>query len=246
MVSRLEGLEGLDVERSMKATVAALNEALASVEMDPRGQKALLDVIERKLSEAEGYYCRPVDDPTIYERLARVYEAHGDREKAKAASRKVAIKQAEALEFQARQMAFFGATRRALALYERALSLDPANELASKGASKARKAVDRAERDLPRSRAKAENEGGAREWTMLATTLLALDDVDGAEKAADRALAVDGRDMDALCRMGNVLGVRGLWKEAIPYFERALEVSSASKKAKQGLNYAKYNLGTLD
>jgi len=246
MVPQLEGLEGLDVERSMKATAAALNQALTSVESDPLGQTALLDIIERKISEAEGYYCRPVDDPTIYEKLARVYVVLGDLEKARAASRKLGTKQAEALEFQARQMGFFGAERRALALYERALSLDPANELASKGAVKARKAVDRAERDLPRSRAKAEDGGDTREWTMLATALLALDDVDGAEKASDRALAVDGKDLDALCRKGNVLGVRGLWKEAVPYFERALEVRPTSTKAKQGLNYAKYNLGTLD
>jgi len=231
----MEELRDLDVEMSMGRTAEVLLKALDRVEA---GEEDLLPLIEEKVREAEEYFCRPVDDPTLYRRLAAYFEKKGDAEKRVLYARKEKQKRAEEIEFLGRQQLAFGNHTRALEYYRQALELDTENVLASKDSEKARKALEKAEKIL----AKVSGGKDPSSRFQLSGAYLSLNMIKRAEEVVRGLLEEDPTNPDYLIRMGNVLQCMGRWEEALPYFEKALESKPNSIKAKMGRNYCTYNL----
>ena len=124
-------------------------------------QSRMLDLIDSKIDEAEGYFDRPVDEPGIYVRLVDIGKAAGRDDLVTKFGRRTAQIEAADLEFRARLQAFFGATSRAVEIFQRSVDLTPDFEEAVDGLGRAERRVAKSERTIDKLAAKAKASGTA-------------------------------------------------------------------------------------
>lgn len=249
-------LAELDVEWSMDATVKALKEGLAEMKVDRSSSPwkvddsasnlELLDLILVKVGEAEEYYWRPVDDHSVYEELYEIHMALGRDNEAQRFKAQIARREAEKWEFQGRLLNFFGNNKRAVIYYKKALELDPNFDEAAAGLDKASKRVAKAEKEMEKLEKKASLNNSCKDWTKYGQAIMDTGDVMGARDCFEKALALDGEDIDALWRIAATYEAQADFNSAMPYIEKALGIKETALNPKRCLNYATYFLERTD
>ena len=153
----MQELADLDPSMSMSRTVEVLTKALDAIPYEDGqslqlsgDQGQLLDLVTDKIAEAEGYFDRPVDEPEIYMRMVAIGGASGRDDLVDRFGKRTAQIEAAEMEFQARLQAFFGATSRAIILFQKAVDLTPEFTEAVDG-------LGRAERRVEKSRKKCDS-----------------------------------------------------------------------------------------
>ena len=250
MVEHVQELTSLDPSLDMTRTVDVLKRALETIpvkEGDPlelgAEQARTLELVVQKVSEAEAYFDRPVDEPVIYERLVAIGEASGMGELVERFGQRTAQIKAADLEFNARLQAFFGASTRAAELFGEAVALTPDFTEAVDGLGKAERRVEKAKGRVVRFKEKTDrNERDPKAWIELGGALADVDQVEKALKCFSNAVRLAPDDPNALCKKGGALAVMGQLDEAKECFEAALAIEPKSLNAKRGLNYTNYLL----
>jgi tetratricopeptide (TPR) repeat protein len=240
-------LASLDAELDMTLTIAKLKEAIGTL---PRAgamtgdQRTALDLIVKKMGEAESYFERPVDDPDVYEGLLAVAKVAGRDDLVKEFGRRVATIEARGLYFEAYLQAFFGASTRAVELYSKAVSLVPDYDEAKDGLGKAQARVTKAKSKLQSLKARADSsKTDPKAWTDLGTALLDLDQPDQALACFNNAAKLAPGDVNVMCKRASALAILGKVDEANGIFRTALGAQPTSLNAKRGLNYTNYLTG---
>jgi tetratricopeptide (TPR) repeat protein len=172
---KMRELADLDPSMSMSRTVEVLRKALDTIPFSEGQQLSLsgeqsrmLDLIDSKIDEAEGYFDRPVDEPEIYVRLVDIGKAAGRDDLVTKFGRRTAQIESSDLEFRARLQAFFGATSRAVELFQRSVDLTPDFQEAVDGLGRAERRVAKSERNLDKLAGKASaSRGSAKAWMDL-------------------------------------------------------------------------------
>jgi len=247
-------LSELDVERNLQATIETLRRATAEVESDLKANggkisafaKGTLEVVAKKLGEAEAYFARALDSKELYDALAHVARAVGDDAGAAHYTKQGNTFLADELEFKGRLQAFYGNNTAALERFREALALVPDHAFAVKGAEASAKRVEKAKKDVGKLKGNAEGKGEAKEWVAYGGALADLGQVEEAAAAFDRALAVDEKNPDALARKGTALHAQGKPREALEWYRRALEVKPTSMTGRRGVNYATFQIEHAD
>src|SRR5882672_2753170 len=148
-------LADLDVQQSLKNTLDTLLEAARAVQARlvaagtslPEDAKATLDLISKKVGEAEEYYARALDSKILYDTLATIHRGIGDAAGAEKYERQGKTFEADELEFKGRMEAFYGNHAKALQYFAEALRLVPNHGFALKGKEASQKRVDKARKD---------------------------------------------------------------------------------------------------
>jgi tetratricopeptide (TPR) repeat protein len=246
----MKELQDLDPSMSMSRTVEVLTKALDSIPFKEgqslslsSDQSQVLDLVDTKIDEAEGYFDRPVDEPVIYQRLVSIGKASGRDDLVSKFGRRTAQIESADLEFRARLQAFFGATSRAVGLFQQSVDLTPDFQEAVDGLGRAERRVAKSTKALQKledvSRAKSSS---AKAWTDLGQAYADLDRLDDALAAFERAVKLAPTDIPALCKKGGVLAAMGRVEEGKECFEAALAIDANSLNGKRGLNYTTYML----
>jgi tetratricopeptide (TPR) repeat protein len=206
-------------------------------------QSQMLDLIDSKIDEAEGYFDRPVDEPEIYVRLVDIGKHSGRDDLVTKFGRRTAQIESSELEFRARLQAFFGATSRAVELFRKSVDLTPDFQEAVDGLGRAERRVAKSERNIDKLSGKAQaSRGSAKAWMDLGQAQADLDDLDGALESFARAVELAPTDIAALCKKGGVLAALGRTGEAKECYEAALAIDAKSLNGKRGLNYTTWLL----
>ena len=235
-------LSELDVEWNMGKTCEVISKAIAEVEKKgPKGETELLDLIEKKVKEAEEFYWRPLDEPEIYKRLGAIFEDLGKKAEAKKYLAKIQEMEAAKWEFRGRLQNFFGDNKRAAKYYAKALELQPDFPEAKKGLETAKKRLDKADAEIKKLESTIANKPGIMANVIkLGNCLADKGDLKGATEQFDKVLKAEPNNVDALCRKAHMLESVGNFKDAKPILEKAQEIKPSSLAAKRGLNYANY------
>lgn len=240
----IEELRNLDVSDSMSRTCEAISKVLEDVEC-AGADKAVgtLDIIEQKIVEAEDYFWRPLDDPSIYERISKVFEGIGQNERCERYICKMKEHEANIWEFRGRVQNFFGNNKLAIKYYEQALTCDSGNELAINGLKKAKKRMAKARDEIEKAKRAIDKKPGVLvNYIKLGNALADLGDIDAALKEFEGILDKEPDNIDALCRKAHMLESRGRYEESLPLLRKALELKPNSMAAKRGQGYAEYFL----
>jgi len=243
-------LADLDPSMSMSRTVEVLKKALDTIPYQEGkalslsgDQSRMIDLVTTKIDEAEGYFDRPVDEPSIYQRLVSIGKASGRDDLVSKFGRRTAQIESADLEFQARLQAFFGATSRAVGLFQRSVDLTPDFTEAVDGLDRAERRVAKSERNLPKmednARAKASS---AKAWVDLGQAQADLDKLEESLRSFSRAVDLAPTDVAAMCKKGGALAALGRVEEAKECFEAALAIDPKSLNGKRGLNYTTWLL----
>ena len=209
-------LADLDPSMSMSRTVEVLRKALDTIpysegqRLDLSGdQSRMLDLIDTKIDEAEGYFDRPVDEPDIYVRLVNIGKVSGRDDLVTKFGRRTAQIESADLEFRARLQAFFGATSRAVGLFQQSVDLTPDFREAVDGLDRAERRVAKSDKALARLEDKAlASSGSHKVWMDFGQAQADLDDLDGALASFDRAVKLAPTDIAALCKRGVATSTR--------------------------------------
>jgi tetratricopeptide (TPR) repeat protein len=240
----IDQLNNLDVQDSMARTCEVILAALEEVEC-AGADKAMhiLDLIEKKIEEAEEYFWRPLDDPSIYERISKVFEGIGQNERCERYLCKMKEHEANIWEFRGRVQNFFGNNRLAVRYYEKALECDADNELAITGLEKAKKRLAKADDEIAKAKRAIDRKPGVmNNHVKLGMALADKGDVAGAIREFENVLTKEPDNIDALCKKAHMLESQGKYEESIPLLKKAQEIKPNSLAAKRGLGYADYFL----
>ncbi len=243
-------LADLDPSMSMSRTVEVLQKALDTIPYKEGqalslsgDQSRMLDLIDTKIDEAEGYFDRPVDEPGIYVRLVDIGKASGRDDLVTKFGRRTAQIESADLEFRARLKAFFGATSQAVGLFQQSVDLTPDFPEAVDGLDRAERRVAKSERSIDKLADKARaSRGSAKAWIDLGQAQADLDDLDGALESFSKAVELAPTDIAALCKKGGALAAMGRTGEAKECYEAALAIDPKSLNGKRGLNYTTWLL----
>ncbi len=246
----MKELQDLDPSMSMSRTVEVLTKALDSLSYQEgqslslsADQAQTLDLVDTKIDEAEGYFDRPVDEPVIYQRLVSIGEASGRDDLVSKYGRRTAQIESADLEFRARLQAFFGATSRAIGLFQSSVDLTPDFQEAVDGLGRAERRVAKSRKSLDKfENASRVRSSSAKAWTDLGQAYADLDRLDEALEAFEKAVELAPTDIPALCKKGGVLAASGRVEEGKECFETALAIDANSLNGKRGLNYTTYML----
>jgi len=238
----IEELKKLEVDWSTRTTIKMLSDALAMVKKGEGGDE-LYEAMRDKLKEAEDYFNRPLDSIDFYRELAEVAKKQGDKDTEDHARAQLALYEANDLQFLGYRESFFGNNTKATEYLEKALELVPDHELALKDMDKAQKRVDRSTRDMDKLKKKAEETGTQKDIDNLGKAHHDLGQMDEAMACYQKLLDQDPNDPVGLGRMGCALASQERFAEALPYFEKALDINPKNLVAKRGLNYVSYILG---
>jgi tetratricopeptide (TPR) repeat protein len=243
-------LTDLDPSMSMSRTVEVLQKALDAIpfqegqSMSLSGdQTKVLELVDSKIDEAEGYFDRPVDKPEIYQRLVNIGKAAGRDDLVTKFGRRTAQIESADLEFRARLQAFFGATSRAVVLFRQSVDLTPDFQEAVDGMGRAERRVAKSEKNIGKLEGKASaTSGSAKAWTDLGQAQADLDDLESALASFTKAVELAPTDIPAICKKGGALAAMGRTGEAKECFETALAIDGNSLNGKRGLNYTTWLL----
>jgi tetratricopeptide (TPR) repeat protein len=243
-------LADLDPSMSMSRTVEVLRKALDTIPYSDGqslqltgDQSRMLDLIDTKIDEAEGYFDRPVDEPEIYVRLVNIGKVSGRDDLVTKFGRRTAQIESADLEFRARLKAFFGATSQAVVLFQQSVDLTPDFQEAVDGLGRAERRVAKSERNISKLVDKARASGGSHKaWLDLGQAQADLDELGAALDSFERAVKLAPTDVAALCKKGGVLAALGRTEAAKECFEAALAVDGKSLNGKRGLNYTTWLL----
>jgi tetratricopeptide (TPR) repeat protein len=246
----MRDLADLDPSMSMSRTVEVLTKALDTIPYQAGqslslsgDQTQMLDLVTTKIDEAEGYFDRPVDEPDIYVRLVAIGQASGRNDLVSKFGRRTAEIEAADLEFKARLQAFFGATSRAVVLFQQSVDLTPDFQEAVDGLGRAERRVAKSEKNLAKFEGNANTKSGsAKVWIDLGQAQADLDDLDSALASFTKAVELAPTDLAAMCKKGGALAALGRTSEAKDCFEAALAMDPKSLNGKRGLNYTTYIL----
>jgi tetratricopeptide (TPR) repeat protein len=249
-VMEMRELSDLDPSMSMSRTVEVLKKALDTIpysegqSLSLSGEQSkMLDLIDSKIDEAEGYFDRPVDEPEIYVRLVGIGKVSGRDDLVSKFGRRTAQMESADLEFRARLQAFFGATSRAVGLFEKSVDLDPDFPEAVDGLDRAQRRVAKSGRALAKLEDKARtNRGSLKAWIDLGQAQADLDDLEAALASFTKAVELAPTDIAALCKKGGVLAAMGRTEAAKECYEAALAIDGKSLNGKRGLNYTTWLL----
>jgi tetratricopeptide (TPR) repeat protein len=243
-------LADLDPSMSMSRTVEVLTKALDTIPFQEGqslslsgDQSKMLDLVDTKIDEAEGYFDRPVDEPEIYQRLVNIGKASGREDLVSKFGRRTAQIEAADLEFRARLQAFFGATSRAVVLFQKSVDLTPDFQEAVDGLGRAQRRVAKSEKNLAKLEGKASATSGSHKaWVDLGQAQADLDDLEAALASFKKAVELAPTDIPAICKKGGALAALGRTGEAKDCFEAALAIDEKSLNGKRGLNYTTWLL----
>lgn len=238
----MKELAELDVQWSMSKTCEVISKALDDVEKKgPKGASELLDLVEKKVKEAEDFYWRPLDQSEIYTRLGSIFEGIGKKAEAQKYLSKIKEQEAAKWEFRGRLQNFFGDNKRAAKYYAKALELQPDFPEAKKGLETAKKRLDKADAEIKKLEATIEKKPGIMANVVkLGNCLADKGDLKGATEKFEQVLKSEPNNVDALCRKAHMLESVGNYKDAKPLLEKAMVIKPSSLAAKRGLNYANY------
>jgi len=243
-------LADLDPSMSMSRTVEVLQNALNTIPYQEGqsltltgDQSRMLDLVDNKIDEAEGYFDRPVDEPEIYRRLVDIGMASGRDDLATKFGKRTAQIESNDLEFQARLQAFFGATSRAIVLFENSVDLTPEFQEAVDGLGRAERRVAKSEKNLDKLEGKARAASSSHKaWMDLGQAQADLDDLEAALASFSKAVDLAPTDLAAMCKKGGILAAMGRTEEGKECFEAALAIDAKSLNGKRGLNYTTWLL----
>lgn len=234
-------LRELDVEWSMEKNVSLLLKGLNDLKNLPASEiDELLEVLERKVLEIEEYYMRPVDSRDVYQGISDALENAGNGERAVEFHKRIAKMDSSLYEFKGALQNFFGNNKKAMEFYQKALTILPNNAMAQKGYLRAEKRFNKSRKVLDVVVKKTERTPNARNYVVLGKTLGDLGRMEEAFDAYESAVADDPENVEALARKGAALESMNMFKEAVEYFERALNINPKSLIARRGMNYADY------
>jgi len=246
----MQELSDLDPSMSMPRTVEVLSKALDTIPYDDgqsmqlsADQGQLLDLVTEKIAEAEGYFDRPVDEPDIYQRLVAIGGASGRDDLVERFGKRTAQIEAAELEFRARLNAFFGATSRAVDLFQKAVDLTPEFTEAVDGLGRAERRVEKSRKKCDSLEANTQaRSSSAKAWMDYGAALADLDKLEPALDCYSRAVELASTDPAALCKKGGILASMGRVGEGKECFQAAQAIEPNSLNAKRGLNYTSYIL----
>jgi len=243
-------LADLDPSMSMSRTVEILQNALNTIPYQEGqsltlsgDQSKMLDLVDNKIDEAEGYFDRPVDEPEIYHRLVNIGKASGRDDLVTKFGKRTAQIESNDLEFRARLQAFFGATSRAVGLFQQSVDLTPEFQEAVDGLGRAERRVAKSGKNLEKLEGKAHATSGSHKaWMELGQAQADLDMLDKALSSFERAVELAPTDIASICKKGGVMAAMGRTGEAKDCFEAALAIDGKSLNGKRGLNYTTWLL----
>ncbi len=243
-------LADLDPSMSMSRTVEVLTKALDTIPYQEGqslsltgDQSRMLDLVDNKIDEAEGYFDRPVDEPDIYQRLVSIGKASGRDDLVTKFGKRTAQIESNELEFRARLQAFFGATSRAVDLFQKSVDLTPDFQEAVDGLGRAQRRVAKSQKGLEKLEGKARATSGSHKaLTDLGQAQADLDMLDEALASFKKAVELAPTDIPSICKKGGVLAALGRTEEAKECFEAALAIDPKSLNGKRGLNYTTWLL----
>ncbi len=248
----MASLENLDVTRDMGENVRVIQKAISdlgfhrdssgSVKIDdPSKAKSVLEKIDQKIDEVEDYFWRPLDSPEVYSDLRDLASTISDNARQTKYQKKIDRIKANDLEFKGRIESFYGNQAEAYKYYEKAVALAPDHPLAGPGLEKTTKAIEKAKKDIGKleDAVTVKAQDGST-WYKYAVCNLTLGNLDDASEAFDKAIKYSPDNPDAYAKKGTTLESMKRYKEARPFFEKALELKPSSMIAKRGLNYIIY------
>ena len=243
-------LADLDPSMSMSRTVEVLQKALDTIpykegqSLSLSGdQSSMLDLVDTKIDEAEGYFDRPVDEPEIYQRLVNIGMASGRDDLVTKFGRRTAEMESADLEFRARLQAFFGATTRAVELFQQSVDLTPDFQEAVDGMGRAERRVAKSDRTIQKLEDKARASSSSHKaWMDLGQAQADLDQLDDALASFSKAVDLAPTDIAAMCKKGGAYAALGRTEEAKECYEAALAIDPKSLNGKRGLNYTTWLL----
>ncbi|MEM3397181.1 MAG: tetratricopeptide repeat protein [Thermoplasmata archaeon] len=245
----MKELEELDVSWSMSKTVAVIIEGLKEVDgLLSSGRqleaKQLLELVVKKVLEAEEYFWRPVDSDEVYSKLKEIYTRIGETQKSSDWEKRINLRKAREIEFIARVQNFCGNNTLALEYYNQAVSLAPDFQLAQDGKKKAEKSVTKARREIDIAENSVKKSPTNPDAIIkLGVVNLNLNKVSEAIANFKKALEYSHNDAEATTRLGLAYLSAGKYLEAKECFEKVLAIKPSSLNAKRGRNYANYFLG---
>lgn len=245
----MKDLEELDVSWSMNKTseiiLAGLKEVDRMVSVGKQSEAMnLLELIIKKVLEAEEYFWRPIDSDEVYTKLKEISTKIGDTQKAIEWEKRINLRKAREIEFIARVQNFCGNNTLALEYYTQAATLAPDFQLAQDGKKKAEKSVMKARREINVVENLLKKASGNPEMLVkYGVANLNLNRVNEAISNFKKALEILPDDVEATTRLGLAYLSAGRYKEAKECFEKVLAVKPTSLNAKRGRNYANYFLG---
>lgn len=246
----MQGLAELDVQKSLKQAIEALQQAAAEVDAQlsaaganlTEAGKATLELIAKKVEEAEAFYGRALDSKALYDRLADIHTRLGDAAGAERYAKQGRMFLADELEFKGKLEAFYGNNARALEHFQEALKLIDDHAFALKGAEGSAKRVDRSTKDLEKLKKAAETRKASKDFVALGSAYADLGRLDDALAAFEEALTVDPDNPDAWARKGTALHAQGKVREALEMYRKALAIKPTSMLGRRGVNYATFQI----
>jgi tetratricopeptide (TPR) repeat protein len=246
---KVTSLESLDVQQNLKGTLSTLEEAARSVEASlqgratlPEDSKQALEVLLKKIGEAEEYYARALDSKELYDRLAAIHRSIGDQTQAAHFEKRGNTFVADELEFKGRLQAFYGNHTKALGFFDEALRLVPDHAFSLKDSEASRKRVEKANKDLEKLKGNANSKNTSKDWLAYGSALFDLGRVDEALAGFEKAIASDGTNPDALARKGTALHAMDKVQEALEWYRKALEIKPTSMVGRRGVNFATFQI----
>ena len=246
----MTSLADLDVQQNLQRTIESLLDTVRKIDAQvSRGAAGLsldarteLDLVARKLAEAEEYYARALDSKELYTVLESIHRHLGDQEGAERFARQGRMFQADELEFKGRMEAFYGNNAKALEHFDHALKLIPDHALALKGREGAQKRVEKSKKDLEKLKKAAEAKKTSKDWIALGSAFADVGRLDDAFAAFDEAVKADPNNPDAWARKGTALHGRGKVSDALAMYRKAVEIKPTSMTGRRGVNYATFQL----
>jgi tetratricopeptide (TPR) repeat protein len=243
-------LAELDVQQSLAQTIETLTRAAGEVAeaISAAGSKlseearAKLDLIGKKVEEAEAYYARALDSKPLYDRLTDIHSKVGDAPGAERYARQGRRFLSDELEFKGRKQAFYGNHTKALDLFDQALKLTPDHDFALSGAEASRKRIERSRKDLEKLQKAAETKNTPKERIALGSAFADLGKLDEAQGQFERAIALDANNPDAWARKGTMLHAKGDVQQALEMYKKATAIKPTSMVGRRGVNYATFDL----
>ncbi|HKZ58531.1 MAG TPA: tetratricopeptide repeat protein [Candidatus Thermoplasmatota archaeon] len=246
----MSALSDLDVQQSLKATIETLAAAAREVETAlqpgvgalPLELRERLDLISKKVEEAEAFFARALDSKALYDLLSSIHGRLGEAAAAERYARQGRMFMADEQEFQGRLQAFYGNNTKALSHFNEALRLVPDHAFAKKGAEGSAKRIEKSTKDLDKLRMAAESKRTSKEFLALGAALADLGRLDEALAAFDQAVVLDPASPDGYARRGTALHAKGEVAEALAMYQKAVAIKPTSMMGRRGVNYATFQM----
>jgi tetratricopeptide (TPR) repeat protein len=246
----MTALADLDVQQSLKNTIDTLLDAARSVQKQAAGgganlpgeARATLDLIAKKVGEAEEYFARALDSKELYDVLSAVHRTIADSAGAARYERQGRMFEADELEFKGRMEAFYGNHTKALEYFGAALKLIPDHAFALKGKETSQKRIEKSSKDLEKLKKAADTKRTAKDYLSLGSAQADLGLLEPALKAFEEAAKVDPANPDVWARKGTILHALGKPQEALSMYKKAVEIKPTSMTGRRGVNYATFQL----